>query len=1433
MPPFRSTMENKKPTLRCLQVFATALVYFVGVALAGSADQYPDKVGTVWWRPLREDGHTLALFPLDARARKEGTGLSVEEVLSGADEGDEDDRLAPAAKAGDVVNVAEMGRPARLTGGAELVTGGRFRGALRLEGGALETRGYDGHNSRTVGMWIKPAALPEKLSAIFSIEQDEDPAVCLAIRPDGTLQVVWKDRPLDPADLQVKAGQWIHVALAWSRTWPNAKKVLLTVNGRRVQEFEGIPVRGALGAPDLVVGRAVSVPGHFRGWVDEVRFSRSVRRYYERDTGWVDGASSQKAGPGRPYFRDKNDLLFHLPLNWSLDPARCAGNPSEPAYTPEPGAQKLRPWNPKRKFKPGVEGQALTLGRKGLNPSYDARGNLFTEAGTIAFWMRPLDWDNFTRDNRFDDIRPRHFGLFTVMGDVAEGSWEAKFRDNGPIMTFNVNMNMAESVTRPVDLHPGRWVHVAFTWRGAKVSHYVNGRPRSPDGAWGVKLEMRTGEDKLKSDPRYWREATPTDIRFDWRRYVGRAPVHTLIDDFRVYRRPLSAEEIANLPALNDSRGKLSALPDVDLEYSYNGVLGEVDGRVVPLIAEYEQAREAALEVRRKSSGEKLGSATGTVGETGFAEITVQTDPMDFATYEVQSIIRDGQGNTLGGVTDSFTREKPPWWNGQAGLSETVMPDWVPVEYEGDTVKISGVNIVFADSGLPKRIISAGEDVLAAPVELVAARHDKKLTFPPSRHSAAIESDAETSTMVSGMMAGGGLRVKSRCRVEFDGMMWLEVTLRPDGEKPVRLDSLRLRIPYRPNNAEMLHWWSGARNFRDPEIVHIGAMPEEEGVVFRSNSQNVGQPEGLRGSFIPYVMITGDERGMAWFARNDQGWTKSSETPALQIDRTAETVTLVANVISSTVNINEERTFAFGLHPIPVKPLEKRWRMTPGWGVIPDTFSGNNLKGRKGPTTFDMYPEDSWQAVWRRINGEGLTKGAAGLKRRQQQYIEQFRDTHGRDPKPRETRVPALYWDLQWTGNKPAHTREWEEAWGLGHGDFQHYDDAFVDFASWCWDEWLRHTDGFIRGIYMDDVWGAPQRLLRGPAAYQLPDGHVQPGYQFLGYRARLKRTRQISYDHDIVPHLCAHSTHTFLIPYHSFFDVILDGEDHYSSPRSQEDFLDKWPLPRLRFMNARKWGLITTWLGWHGNSLDTDKWPAWTYRQNRAYVGALALHDIEWKFKLQSDFRLRAPGTEFIPYWDEEGLARTRTDWVKVSAWKRPGRCLVLLVNVGEERVEAEVRLDPAVMGLRKTAPSQLKVVDVDGNLLRYFDDDVTRVEAPEAGRELMGQLDTEGGDLGDLGLEERPEDLPLEERRAQDPDGKYSWTDGVLTCPIRRHDFRLFEFRHRRHDRHGRRLRPPSSAPDVVRGRWARYERTTATATSHARWRGRPTDERRRTGR
>jgi hypothetical protein len=570
---------------------------------------------------------------------------------------------------------------------------------------------------------------------------------------------------------------------------------------------------------------------------------------------------------------------------------------------------------------------------------------------------------------------------------------------------------------------------------------------------------------------------------------------------------------------------------------------------------------------------------------------------------------------------------------------------------------------------------------------------------------------------------------------------------------------------------------------------------------------------------MPYILLTGMKRGMAWFAVNDKGWTQSKEVPALSVVREGDVVALLLNVISSEVVLRTPLTFEFGLHPVPVKKLDPNWRMWPGWGVQPD-FGGTFRGGASAWNS--MLPEkEDWEAV-ARLWEEGKDDGARRLKERQAEFLKGFRARHGRDPEPSERPETAIYTCLPDPGPPPAHTQEWEQEWYERH---RHpYRDrliltrGFLDFASWCWGQWFAH--GLVKGIYVDGSNLLPQWGSRGPYAYALPDGHDQPGYQFLGVREYMKRMRQASWDSGVVPHICCHMTNQHFIPQLSFVDVMLDGEDKYSSPGKPTDFLDHWAPDRMRLNHIGKWGIVPKWLGWHVETPRKDgSLAAWEYRQDRAWIANLALHDIQWQFGgpysegAASAFGLTEPDTVFVPYWDLGGLARVTkvtpapqkapkakpgeaaketplrgpggTDPVYISAWKRPGKCLVLLVNWSEERLEAEVAFDRERLGLGTAAAGDVVAEDVDTGLIPPPAVDFLTLETPKmTGKEALSGTDREEEDADGEAVEEEFKEkdetnLTPAEQRAKHPDAQFSWQDGVLRCPIRRHDFRLFEFR------------------------------------------------------
>ena len=301
----------------------------------------------------------------------------------------------------------------------------------------------------------------------------------------------------------------------------------------------------------------------------------------------------------------------------------------------------------------------------------------------------------------------------------------------------------------------------------------------------------------------------------------------------------------------------------------------------------------------------------------------------------------------------------------------------------------------------------------------------------------------------------------------------------------------------------------------------------------------------------------------------------------------------------------------------------------------------------------------------------------------------------------------------------------------------------------------------------MDDMWGVPEP---GPCSYKLPDGHIQLGYHFLQCRQRIKRIRQILVDHGITPKLSSHSTHTVFIPYHSFFDLIIDGEDKYSSHNSQSDFIDHWSIDRVLFHQPAKWGITTTWLGPWGNSEPADKYPAWAYRQIRAFTALLGITDqgtMPILRKAWPSFKMTEPDTKTLSEWSGNKVALLLPDKIYATAWTRPGQALLLIANTGNVRAELNTQLNLKEMGLN----NQITISEIDNDLLTYFENDATTkviIDDPEAEKGIFDD---------DIDNEENAwKKLPIDKRRKVDPDGKFEWKNNQLSCPVRRHDYRLF---------------------------------------------------------
>lgn len=146
-------------------------------------------------------------------------------------------------------------------------------------------------------------------------------------------------------------------------------------------------------------------------------------------------------------------LVFHASFDGTLDAA--AAGEGRPVKVEGPVA-----------FRPGRFGQALLCGEGGAAVTYAAAGHLKAFAGTVEMWVCPLDWtgqeDEFhvfleaLNPGRLVFYRYYQGGITLLLGQAA-GEYRAA---SGP----------------PIRWEPGKWHHLAGTWRASGLEVFVDGK---------------------------------------------------------------------------------------------------------------------------------------------------------------------------------------------------------------------------------------------------------------------------------------------------------------------------------------------------------------------------------------------------------------------------------------------------------------------------------------------------------------------------------------------------------------------------------------------------------------------------------------------------------------------------------------------------------------------------------------------------------------------------------------------------------------------------------------------------------------------------------------------------------------------------------------------------------------------------------------------
>ena len=304
---------------------------------------------------------------------------------------------------------------------------------------------------------------------------------------------------------------------------------------------------------------------------------------------------------------------------------------------------------------------------------------------------------------------------------------------------------------------------------------------------------------------------------------------------------------------------------------------------------------------KEKKSGQTIWTARKQVAGKGF-EI-----PVDFSVaalkpgkFDLQLSCLDQNGKTL------FTREeeyfKPdgtPEWEKETdiGNDHTVPVPWTPVRAQQNFFQCLGRTCRFGKNGLLESIVSRGEELLFAPVQIKI--NDAKTVF--YKHVLNEKYKDQALYTLTGTI--DQFSVQADISAEFDGFMRFDLTLAPLFPS-AEIRNATLEIPIKKEHAD--------------------AFDNNQSFWVKTDLGNLTRTIRNNLSVMPAFWIGNYSRGLMWGAKNLQGWHCKQLSKSMEIIPQKDAFLIRLNLIDSPLPLTEPRKITFYLQATPVKPLNRK-----------------------------------------------------------------------------------------------------------------------------------------------------------------------------------------------------------------------------------------------------------------------------------------------------------------------------------------------------------------------------------------------------------------------------------------------------------------------------------------------------------------------------
>lgn len=656
---------------------------------------------------------------------------------------------------------------------------------------------------------------------------------------------------------------------------------------------------------------------------------------------------------------------------------------------------------------------------------------------------------------------------------------------------------------------------------------------------------------------------------------------------------------------------------------------------------------------------------------------------LDSGQYDLRAQVV-GNGRTLDQGTVEFVKPDEPWRALHVGRTEEVPPPWTPMQCTTNAsgslqIDCWGRRHQFDGSVLPSQIQNGGSNMLAAPISL-----EMRVAGRPLAWKGAITKVEQSAAKVrfSARQESDAIVVESTAYMEFDGMLWCDISITPSRE--VSVESLDLVIPLRAEVAK----------FRQipHEVEKTGATGCAHGWQWLS---------ALPRTF--YFWLGNEDLGLTWFFERLDQFRSADADKTVELYREDNIMYLKLHYFARPVPLTQPIELAFGLQATPVKARPTGWR---DWGSarpagvnidIPWTSEEINRYG-------GGYPEATNPSYYQRLVQSWKREGAK---------VVPYNVILWHPIESPEWKYYQADWDLGGGVNKYHDTRTFW--WG---GRVCGAAESFIDWITW---KMRRHIEEYrLDGVYHDLQWS----YRCGNANHGCAGGRrALRGDRELNKRlyVMMKQIQRPLFKID-------HASNGICSMYHGFCDMFTTGEEMRIFPALKPEKYDQngriwddyFKAMRLDYFKAcgatgRQWGVVPMLLlqmteagtdateGIFSILLAHDAIPTWD---------ALS-RDVHFMNRLQqtlAEFGIGGEDVEFLPYWHENTPAKVVTftptgggpirpvqveyevraesrlaveDSFGASVYRRNLRSLIVVFNYTQDDAIADLQLDLVALGI------------------------------------------------------------------------------------------------------------------------------------------------------